>query len=170
MDHGAQPLGHGRRVGFHVTADPFQRHAHQSVLVKVHHELLVGILDRDVLALAVGILLQRGVQQFIKILFHLLAAHRTVNIQHKGLVLLQPLQNVQKCLVPGLKALSALQDLGGVLHKDPVHQIVDVFEMIIEGHTVHTAVLGNVVDRDLVEGLLEQQLFERCLQRPLGRL
>ena len=42
--------------------------------------------------------------------------------------------------------------------------------MIIEGHTVHTAVLGDVVDRDLVEGLLEQQLFERCFQRAFCRL
>ena len=72
--------------------------------------------------------------------------------------------------MPRSRSQSSVGPPGGVLHKDPVHQIVDVFEMVIEGHTVHTAVLGDVVDRDLVEGLLEQQLFERCLQRPLGRL
>ena len=170
MDHRAQSCDHHSRVGLHIPPGPLQRHAHQCILVKIHHELLVGILDRDVLAFTVGEFLQNRIQQSIKVLLHLFAAHRTVHIQHQGLVLLQLMQDVQIGFIPGLKALSALQDLGGVLHKDPVHQIVDVFEMVIEGHTVHTAVLGDVVDRDLVEGLLEQQLFERSLQRPLGRL
>ena len=64
----------------------------------------------------------------------------------------------------------AFQCLCGILHQDPVHQIVNILEMVVKGHAVHAAVLGNVVYRDLIQRLAEQQLFERCFQRAFCRL
>jgi len=80
------------------------------------------------------------------------------------------MQDVQKGICPVLKALSALQCLGGIFDHDPIHEVVDVLEVVVEGHTVHAAVLGDIIDGDLIQRLLKQQLFQRCLQRPFCSL
>jgi len=42
--------------------------------------------------------------------------------------------------------------------------------VVIKGHAVDAAVFGDVVDGDLVERLLQQQMLQRRLQRPLRDL
>ena len=115
MDHGAHALHHLLGVAFHIPAGPFQRHAHQCILVKIHNKLLVCILYGDIMAFTVGKVLQDGVQQPIKVLFHLFPAHRAVNVEHKGLVVLQLVQNVQIGFAPCTKAPAAFHCLGGIL-------------------------------------------------------
>ena len=168
MHHDVEPFGHQGGLGLHIPADPLQHHAHQRILVKIDDELLVLFLHRDVFTLYKHP--QQRVKHFIEVLLHLFPAYRAVDVEHQHPVVLDALQGVQKRLAPGLKVLAALQRLGGILHQDPVHQVVYILEMVVKGHAVHTAVLGNIVDRDLVQWLFQQQLFERCFQRAFCRL
>ena len=62
------------------------------------------------------------------------------------------------------------ESTAGVLFAGPLDQVVDVLEVVIEGHTVDAAVLCDVVDGNFAERLLQEQIFERCGQRPLGNL
>ena len=48
--------------------------------------------------------------------------------------------------------------------------VTNILEMVIKGHAVDPAVLGDIVDRNFVQGLFQQQLLERCLQCPFCRL
>ena len=42
--------------------------------------------------------------------------------------------------------------------------------MIIEGHPIDPAVLGDIADGDLIQGLLGQELFQRVFQGVFGKL
>ena len=170
MDHGAHALHHLLGVASHIPAGPFQRHTHQCILVKIDNKLLICVLHGDIVAFTVRKILQDGVQQPIKVLLHLFPAHRAVNVEHKGLVILQLAQNVQIGFAPCTKTLAAFHRLGRIFHQDPVHQIVNILKVVVEGHAVHAAVLGDIVDRNFVQGLFQQQLLERCLQCPFCRL
>ena len=65
MDQEIQPFRHPDGVLLHTLADPFQRHAHQRLLVEIHDELYVVILHGDPLHPAFHELPQHGVQQLI---------------------------------------------------------------------------------------------------------
>ena len=47
---------------------------------------------------------------------------------------------------------------------------LNILEMIIEGHTVDTAVLRDIVDRDLRDRLLKEQVLQGLFQRSFGYL
>ena len=119
------------------------------------------------MAFAIRKFLQHGVQKLVEILLYLFTAHRAVYIQHQCFVIPDLVQDVQKRFGPCIKALAAFHRLGCIFRQDPVHQIVNILEVVVEGHAVHAAILGDIVDRDLIEGLFQQQLFQRCFQCPL---
>ena len=110
--------------------------------------------------------MEQRIHQFIQVLLHLFPADRAIHVQHQQLVGLDLQQDIQKRLIPVVHALAALQGLLGVFDEDPVHKVVDILKMVIKRHAVDAAVLGDIVDGDLVEGLLEQHLFQRRFQRP----
>ena len=168
MHHGVEPFGHDGWFGLHIAAYPFQHHAHKAILIKINDELLVLFLHRDVFTLYKHP--QQRVQHFIEVLLHLFPADGAVDIQHQHPVGLHLFQHIAEGVAPRLKVLMAFQCLCGILHQDPVHQVVNILEMVVKGHAVHAAVLGNVVYRYLIQRLAEQQLFERCFQRAFCRL
>ena len=114
--------------------------------------------------------MEQRVYYFIEVLFHLLLADGTVNIENQQLILLNFEQNVQERFITVVDVFPALHRLLGILHHDPVHQIIDILKMVVKRHPVDTAVLGDIIDRDFIERLLNQQLFERSFQRPFCRL
>ena len=93
-----------------------------------------------------------------------------VHVHDKRSVLLHRLEDLQESLLPGFVGLFLVQRFFGVLKARPLHQIVDVLEMVIEGHAVDTAVLGNVIDGDFGQRLFQQQILQRLLQGSLRYL
>ena len=170
MQQLVEPLGQQYGVGLHILTDPFQHHAHQRILEEINDELFVLILNGDVPRFPIHKFVEQRVHHFIEVLFHLLPADGAVNIENQQLILLNFEQNVQECFIPVVDVFPALHRLPGILHHDPVHQIIDILKMVVKRHPVDTAVLGDIVDRDFIERLLNQQLFERSFQRPFCRL
>ena len=50
------------------------------------------------------------------------------------------------------------------LDAGPLHQVVDVLEVVVEGHAADAAVLGDVPDGNLVQGLFQQHMLQGFLQ------
>ena len=63
------------------------------------------------------------------------------------------LEDLEQALLPRVIGLFLFQRPARVLQTDPLHQIVNVLEMVVEGHAVDAAVLRKVVDRDLRQRL-----------------
>lgn len=99
-----------------------------------------------------------------------LPADAVVDIEDKGLILQHSLKDIQQALLPGLIGDLSLQGLPGILHASPFHQVIDILEVIIEGHAADAAVLGNIIDGHFIQGLLQEQIFQRCFQRPFRYL
>ena len=83
-----------------------------------------------------------------------------VHVQDKRLVVKHSLEYLQKALLPCVIGLFALQSLLCVLHAAPFYKVVNILKMVIKGHAVDAAVLGDIVDCDFVERLFQQQIFE----------
>ena len=100
----------------------------------------------------------------------MLAADGMIYLGDKDLVLLHGLQDLQKALLPCVVGLLPGQRAGGALDARPLDQVVDVLEMVVEGHAVHAAVVGQVGDGDLIQRLFGQQVFQRGDERALCHL
>ena len=137
---------------------------------EINDELFVLILNGDVPRFLIHKFVEQRVHHFIEVLFHLLPADGAVNIENQQLILLNFEQNIQERFIPVVDVFPVLHRLPGILHHDPVHQVIDILKMVVKRHPVDTAVLGDIVDRDFIERLLNQQLFERSFQRPFCRL
>ena len=70
------------------------------------------------------------------------------------------LKDLQQPLMPGLIGLFLIECAFGILKAGPFHQIVNILEMIIEGHAVNAAVVRDVAHRDLRERLFQQQILQ----------
>ena len=93
-----------------------------------------------------------------------------VDIHNEWLVVLHGLKELQKALLPRLVGLVACERLAGVLLTRPFDKVVNVLEVVVKRHAVDAAVLRDIADGDLAQGLLQQQIFERCLERAFGHL
>ena len=157
-------------IALHVGSDPVQHQAYEHILVQRGDEGLILRPDGHSPGLLLHHALQQVVGQLVEIVLHLLPADGAIDVQNEGLILLHGLEDLQKALLPRLIGLFARQSAAGVLLTAPLHQIIDVLEVIVKRHAVDTAVIGDVADSDLVQGLFQQQLFQRRFQRPLGDL
>ena len=93
-----------------------------------------------------------------------------VDVHNEGLVVLHGLKELQKALLPCLIGLVARERAACVLEARPLDKVVDVLKMIVKRHAVDAAVLRDIADGDLAQGLLQQQIFERRLERAFGHL
>ena len=105
-----------------------------------------------------------------QVFFHLLPADAPIDIHHKDLIFPHRVEDLNKALLPGIVGLFVGQCLGSVLHAGPFHQVVDILEVIVEGHAADAAVLGDIADGDFGKRFFPQQVFQRLLQRAFGDL
>ena len=103
---------------------------------------------------------QKPVYQRPQIFFDLFPVDAAVNIQNKGLVILYRLEDLQKSLLPRFISLFLIQRSLGILQARPFHKIVNILEVVIKGHAVDTAVLGNVIDGDFGQRFFQQQILQ----------
>ena len=66
-----------------------------------------------------------------KIVFNLLTAYSMIGIYNEGFVFVDCFKNLQKPFLPGLVGLLPLEGLGRVLDTGPLHQVVDVLEVLV---------------------------------------
>ena len=92
-------------------------------------------------------------------ILHLIPADAAVCVEHKLLILQNRLKDLQQSLLPGLVGLLALERLGRVFHTGPLHQIVDILEMIVKRHTADTAVLRDIANGDPIQAFCLHHLF-----------
>ena len=64
-------------------------------------------------------------------------------------------------MLPCVIGLILIEGTLGILQTRPFHQIVNVLEMIVEGHAVDAAVLCDVANGDLGQRFFQQQIFQR---------
>ena len=170
VDEDAQAADNGLGLVLHPAADPVQEDAHEGVLVEVGDEALVLLPHRQ----AGGLLLHHPDEQvvghLVEVALHLLPADGVVGVHNEGLVGQGHLKNLQKPLLPGVVGLLAADGRLCLRQEDPLHQVVDVLKVVVEGLAADPAVLGDVGDGDLVQRLLQQQLLQRGGQRQLGGL
>ena len=88
----------------------------------------------------------------------------------KRFVLPQGFQNLQKALLPGIIGFLPGQRAGSVLLAAPFHKVVNILKVVIKGHAVDPAVVGQVADRDFVQRFVAQQFLERSFQCALCHL
>ena len=170
VDHGGKAVNDHSGIGLHVIFDPVEHQADKGVLVDRRDEGLVLVTHAHALRLLLDHALEQIVGDLVEVVFHLLAADGVVDVHNEWLVVLHGLKELQKTLLPRLVGLVACERLAGVLLTRPFDKVVNVLEVVIKGHAVDAAVLGDVVDGDLVERLLQQQIFERRLERAFGHL
>ena len=103
---------------------------------------------------------QKPVYQRPQIFLDLFPVDAAVNIQNKGLVILYRLEDLQKSLLPRFISLFLIQRSLGILQARPFHKIVNILEVVIKGHAVDTAVLGNVIDGNFGQRFFQQQILQ----------
>ena len=170
VDQPADALHDDCGLLLHRSIDPFQHDTHKGILIEAGNKLLVLFTDRQPRRLLLHHPQNQAADQWVQVLLNPLPAYGVVDVHDKGPVGLYRVEDVQKALLPGGVGLFALQRTGGVLRAGPFHQVVNVLKVVVEGHAADAAVLGDVADGDFVQRLLEQQVFQRCLQRPFGGL
>ena len=170
VDDELAPVDEGLRVVLHVPLDPVEHQADEGVLVDRGDEGLVLAAHAHALRLLLDHALEQVVGDAIEVIFHLLAADGVVDVHDEGLVVLHGLEELQKALLPRLVGLVARQRSAGVLLARPFDQIVNILEVVVKRHAVDAAVLRDIADGDLAQGLLQQQILERRLERALGHL
>ena len=170
MDDLLEPLHDERGVALHVAFDPVEHETDEHIFVERGNKGLVLLPHAHALRLLLDHALEQVVGDAVEVVFHLLAADGAVDIEDKGLVVLHGLEDLQQSLLPRFVGFFAREGAARVLLAAPLNKVVNVLEVVIKGHAVDAAVLGDVVDGDLVERLLQQQMLQRSLQRPLRDL
>ena len=94
--------------------------------------------------------------------------HTAVDVQAKRLVFLYCFEDLQKSLLPRVIGLFFVQSPSGIFQTSPLHKVVDVLEMVVKGHAVDAAVLGNIADSDFCQRFFQQQIFQGLFQSPFG--
>ena len=170
MAHPADPAHHLLRRLLHAAPDPVQHDPDKGVLVEIRDVRLVFLGD----GIAAGELLhhvdQQAVDHAAQIGFDLLPLNGVIDPLDEGPVLDDGVAQGGKALLPGPVVLPALEGAAALLLADPVDQVVDVLEVVVEGHAIHAAVRRDVGNRDLGERFLGEQRLERLGQGPLGEL
>jgi len=170
VEHQLQLLHHDLWVALHVPLDPVQHQSHEQIFIERGDEFLVLLPHGHPLSFLLHHTLQQVIGDPVEVVFHLLPADGAIDIQDEGLVVQHRLKDLQKALLPRLVGLFPRQRPAGILLTAPLHQIVNILEVVVKGHAVDAAVLRNIIDGDLVQRLLQQQMLQRRLQRPLGDL
>ena len=88
------------------------------------------------------------------------AADGVIDIGDHRLVFLNPLKDIEETFLPGGISLFSAQSLGRLVQQRPFQQIVNIAEVIVKGLAVDLAVLYDVDDRDFIQRLFGQQLFQ----------
>ena len=101
---------------------------------------------------------------------HALVAHLTVNRIDELPVLRELIEHAQVALLPGGDGLAPVDGALGVFLKRPFHEVVNVFEMVVERHAADAAVLGDVGNGNLGERLCGQLSLKRLLKGPFCKL
>ena len=170
MDDELKPVDEQLRVALHVVFDPVEHQTDKGILVDRCDERLVLIAHAHALCLLLDHALEQIVGDLVEVIFHLLAADGVVDVHNEWLVVLHGLKELQKTLLPRLVGLVACERLAGVLLTRPLDKVVNVLEVVVKRHAVDAAVLRDIADGDLAQGLLQQQIFERRLERAFGHL
>jgi hypothetical protein len=76
-----------------------------------------------------------------------------IDIEKHGLIFQNDTKQTQKTFVPSVVRHFAVHGSHGVLCAGPLHQIVNVLEVIVKGHTTDTAVIGDVLNGNFVQWL-----------------
>ena len=82
-----------------------------------------------------------------------------VHVHDKRTVFQNSLEDLSHSLLPGVVCLLILQCPLSILDAHPLHKIINILEMIIKGHAADPALLAQIIDRDLVDRLLQKQLL-----------
>ena len=163
----AAPLwGSGRTLELGNTA-PLP---HKPVFIEFRDKTLILQRQFRVRALFLHHIGDQPVGQFIQIALQFAALNRPVYIHDKLPVLRHYLEDLQHSFLPGVIGFLPLQRLPAVLDAAPLHQIVDILEMIVEGHPADTTVRRQILDRDLVQLFVLQQFLEGRFQCVLGTI
>ena len=108
--------------------------------------------------------------QRFQIFFHLLTIDAAVDIHNKRFICKHSLKYIQKALVPGIVSLLFFKRFSCVFKARPFHKVVNILKMIIEGHPVYAAILGNIVYRYLGKRFFQKKIFKRLLECPFSYL
>ena len=158
------------RLDLHAVAHPVEQHADKGIGIHPRDECLILLTHGHPGSKLVDHAHQEVIGQRREIALDLLAADTAVYVHDEDLVCADFLKDLQKALLPGLRRLLACQCTGRILNARPLHKVIDVLEMIVKGHAVDPAVLGDVRHRDLVQRAFRQQVFQRRFQRPFRDL
>jgi len=91
----------------------------------------------------------------------MLKAAGAIGLQHEAPVAERVLEDLEEALLPGVVGLLAAQGLGSLARVNPIDEVEDVPEMVIEGLPIDLAVLGYVDDGDALQRPVLEQLLER---------
>ena len=155
-------------IGLHALPDPVQHNPHKAVFVKLRDEGLVRLGNVHPLALFLHHVPEQTVGQLEQEALHLVPADAAEGVEYESFVLQHCLKDLLQPLLPGIVGLFPLKRPGGVLHTGPLHQVVNILEMVVEGHPADAAVLRNVPNGNFVQRLLQQHPLQGRLQRLLG--
>ena len=106
----------------------------------------------------------------MQITLNLLTANRVVNTHDKELVFFNHLKNVLQSHLPTLSSWFCLKNSIGILNKRPLHQIINILEMVVKSHPTNPTLICQVLNCNLAQGLLKKQTLQRLLQSPFGYL
>ena len=155
-------------VLLHARSDPVQHDPYEAVFVKIRDKGLILLGNGKSPGLLLHHIPDQPVGEPVQVPLHPLPVQAPVGVQNKGLVLQHRLKDLEDPLLPGVIGLLPGQGPGSVRQAGPLHQVVDILEMIIKCHAADAAVRCDVLDGDLIQGLFQHNFFQGGLQGFLG--
>ena len=83
-----------------------------------------------------------------------------IDVHNKRLVFQHCLKDLGKAFLPGIVSFLIPKGFFAVFHTCPLHQIIDILEMIVKCHAADPAVLCQICDGNLIKRFLFQKLFQ----------
>ena len=137
--------------------------AEESVGVKLHVEVQVGVLAQN----ALHGLPQNGGQNVPEVLGEGVLPIHAEGLAVKGAVFVKVGAQILQEFPLGAVVL-LLEDSHALGVVNPVNQVVFIFKVVVKALAVHVAGLAYIADADFGKGRLLHQLFQGGSQRPLG--
>ena len=149
VQQAAGPAGELLRRLAHPGAEPVELDPDKGEFVEVRNELFFFLAYGHVPGELVHGAAQDGVCHAVEVIFRLFAADGVVDRGEEAALLQDVAAEPAKALLPGFAVERAAEGGAALLAADPLDKVVNVAEVVIEGHAVYAAALGDVCDGDL---------------------
>ncbi len=153
----------------HAALDPVEHDPDEAVFIKPGNKRLILLRQLYPGAPFLHHIRNQLKSQLVQIVLDLIPADRAIDVHNKSFILHDRLEDLVDPLLPCIVGLFILQRFPAVLDAAPLHQIIDVFKMIIECHAADSAVCRKIIDRYFIKWSAQEQFLKRCLQSVFGR-